>query len=667
MANRDAQEAQEREKSKRIGALGGLWPFMRPHKLMILAAFLALVFTAAISLILPIAVRRVIDGFGESTAELLDSYFLAALAVAGALALGTGLRYYLVTRLGGERVVADIRKAVFDRVIGMSPTFFERIMTGEVLSRITTDTTLILSVIGSSVSVALRNVFIFLGGMVLMLLTSAKLTGLVLLIVPAVVVPIIVLGRRMRVLSRENQDWIAKSSGNASEALLSVQTVQAFTHEDLSRAEFSDVTEQSFIAARKRITTRAVMTVIVIALIFSGVVGVLWIGMRDVTAGTVSIGALVQFVIYAVMVAGAVGALSEIWSELQRAAGGATERLVELLNAEDNVVDPVKPKPITTRPAGGVSASTTSPSTTRRAPPTRPRCMRSTCTSHLAKPWPWSPSGGAGKSTIIQLMQRFYDPDQGSVTLDGVDLSEMRRDDFRQYMALVPQDAVIFATSARENIRFGKPDATDAEVEAAAKAAAAHDFLSKLPDGYDTFVGERGGVMLSGGQKQRIAIARAILRDAPVLLLDEATSALDAESERLVQRAVDAMAQDRTTVIVAHRLATVKKADRIVVFDEGGRIVAQAPTRNWWLRTGFTRALQNYNSPKGLPQSKPGFPRHVTLARHRRKPPHTRPPPRTARKQRARGGGSDTCIRSIRWPTVTPSSMKCRGISVTSR
>lgn len=568
-AGASSVEMDEREKSKRIGALSGLWPFMRPYWMWMLAAFVALVFTAGISLTLPIAGRRIVDGFGDSTYELLDKYFLAALGVASLLALGTGLRYYLVTRLG-ERIVSDIRKAVFARVVGMSPAFYEKVMTGEVLSRITTDTTLILSVIGSSVSVALRNVFIFIGGMILMLFTSAKLTGLVLLIVPVVIIPIIVLGRRLRVLGRENQEWIAKSSGNASEALLSVQTVQAFTHEDRSRSEFSRLTEESFLSAKRRILTRAIMTVIVISLIFSGVVGVLWIGMRDVAAGNVSIGELFQFVIYAVMVAGAVGALSEIWSELQRAAG-ATERLVELLNAEDQVKDPAQPIAITERPTGALTFDDVTFHYPAR--PNQAALEGITLDVSAGETVALVGPSGAGKTTIVQLIQRFYDPESGAVKLDGVDLREMRRDDFRQYVALVPQDAVIFAASARENIRFGRPDATDAEVEAAAKAAAAHDFLSRLPEGYDTYVGERG-VMLSGGQKQRIAIARAILRDAPILLLDEATSALDAESERLVQGAVDELAQGRTTLIVAHRLATVKKADRIVVFDEG-RIVAQ--------------------------------------------------------------------------------------------
>jgi len=594
MAPRDGSLPEDRKKSKRIGALSGLWPFLRPYRLMIVLAGIALVLTAGVSLIMPLAVRRVVDGFGETSDLMLDQYFLAALGVAGLLALGTGMRYYLVTRLG-ERVVADIRSAVFARVIGMSPSFFEKVMTGEVLSRITTDTTLILSVIGSSVSVALRNVLVFIGGMVLMLFTSAKLTGLVLLIVPAVIVPIVLLGRRLRVLSRENQDWIAASSGNASEALLSVQTVQAFTHEQASREKFDDVTEKSYISAKKRVTTRAVMTVIVIALIFSGVVGVLWIGMRDVRAEMMSVGALVQFVIYSIMVAGAVGALTEIWSELQRAAG-ATERLVELLNAEDSVSDPAAPKAL---PAAAKGAITFEDVTFRY--PARPAQAALHNISLAVKPGETvalvGPSG-AGKSTIIQLLQRFYDPTQGAVQLDGVDLRDLERAEFRKSIALVPQDAVIFAATARENIRFGRPSASDDEVEAAARAAAAHEFLAKLPDGYDTYVGERG-VMLSGGQKQRIAIARAILRDAPVLLLDEATSALDAESERLVQQAVDEMAKGRTTLIVAHRLATVKKADRIVVFDEG-EIVAQGTHDELVAQGGLYARLARLQFTEGL-------------------------------------------------------------------
>jgi len=570
MPRRAASDAKiaDRETSKRVGSLSALWPFLRPYKLLMGAAVLALVLTACISLILPMAVRRVVDNFNAQSGEILDQYFTAALAVAALLALGTGLRYALVTRLG-ERVVADIRKGVFDRVIEMSPAFFERIMTGEVLSRITTDTTLILSVIGSSVSIALRNFLIFLGGLVLMVFTSAKLTGLVLLIVPLIIVPILTLGRRLRGLSRENQDWIAQSSGNASEALLSVQTVQAFTHERASRKLFAVLTEQSFDAARRRIFTRALMTVIVIFLVFAGVVSVLWIGARDVREGTMTAGMLVQFVIYAIMVAGSVAALSEIWGELQRAAG-ATERLVELLGTDDAVQDPENPVQVTSPVAGALRFENVQFSypARRDLPALNDLDLDIAPGETVALVGP----SGAGKTTIIQLLQRFYDPDEGTVTLDGVALRDMARREFRAHMALVPQDPVIFATSARENIRFGRLDASDEEVEDAARAAAAHDFIAALPEGYNTYVGERG-VMLSGGQKQRIAIARAILRDAPVLLLDEATSALDAESERAVQQAVDAMARTRTTVIVAHRLATVKKADRIVVMDEG-RIVA---------------------------------------------------------------------------------------------
>ncbi|MDV4167306.1 ABC transporter transmembrane domain-containing protein [Rhodovulum sp. FJ3] len=594
MARRPNTTLEEREKSKRIGALRGLAPFLAPYRGMVFLAFCALVLTAGVSLMLPLAVRRVVDGFETESVTLLDDYFAAALAITALLALGTGMRYYLVTRLG-ERVVADIRKAVFDRMIGMSPAFFERILTGEVLSRITTDTTLILSVIGSSVSVALRNFLIFLGGMVLLLVTSAKLTGLVLLLVPAVIVPIVLLGRRLRALSRENQDWIASSSGSASEALLSVQAVQAFTNEAPTRRSFSDVTEKSFVAAKRRISTRAMMTVIVIFLIFSGVVGVLWIGARDVRAGDMSVGELVQFVIYSVMVAGAVGALSEIWGELQRAAG-ATERLVELLSAEDAVKDPETPQTLPTPVRGELVFDNVT-----FHYPTRPDqsalsginvTIKAGETVALVGP------SGAGKSTIIQLLLRFYDPQSGRILLDGTPLNAVARDEFRKFMALVPQDPVIFADTARENIRFGRPDATDAEVEAAARAAHAHEFLAKLPDGYDSYVGERG-VMLSGGQKQRIAIARAILRDAPVLLLDEATSALDAESERAVQIAVDDMAATRTTLIVAHRLATVKKADRILVFEDG-QIVAEGTHDALVAQDGLYARLARLQFTEGL-------------------------------------------------------------------
>lgn len=555
---------EDRPRSKEVGALRGLLPFMRPYRGITVLAALALTLTAGVSLILPLAVRRVVDGFNSGDAALLDQYFAAALGIAALLAFGTGLRYYLVTRLG-ERVVADIRRALFDRVLGMSPAFFERIMTGEVLSRITTDTTLILSVIGSSVSVALRNVLMLLGGLVLLFLTSAKLTGLVLLIVPAIVVPIIVLGRKLRRLSKENQDWIASSSGSASEALSSVQTVQAFTHETQTRNAFADVTEKSFLSAKTRIGTRAVMTVIVIFLTFTGIVGVLWIGARDVRADVMTVGELIQFVIYAVMVAGAVGALSEIWGELQRAAG-ATERLVELLHTDDPVKDLVAPVALP-RPVQGRIAFE---DVTFRYP-ARPETSALNGISLAVNPGETialvGPSG-AGKTTILQLLMRFYDPQSGQITLDGIPLTTMTRADFRSVIALVPQDPVIFATSARENIRFGRPGATDAEVEAAARAAAAHDFLAALPQGYDSYLGERG-VMLSGGQKQRVAIARAILRDAKILLLDEATSALDAESERAVQAAVERLSEGRTTLVVAHRLATVKRADRIVVFDHG--------------------------------------------------------------------------------------------------
>ena len=553
----------DRQKSKSISPLRGLLPFLAPYKGLMIAAAIALIFTASISLALPRVIREVIDSFTLEAIQQIDGYFAVIIVIMGAMAVGTGLRFYFVTKLG-ERVIADVRMAIYQKVIGLSPAFYEKILTGEVLSRLTTDTTLILSVISSSVSVALRNALMMIGGIIFMSLTSMKMTGLVLLMVPFVVLPILLLGRRLRMLSRESQDRIAESSGEASETLLAAQTVQAYTHEELSQDSFNNLTEQAFDAARRRIITRAILTISVIFLVFTGVVGVLWMGARDVIAGLMSPGQLVQFLIYSVMVAGAVAALSEIWGELQRAAG-ATERLIELIEAEDIIKDPVLPVPAPERAIGDINFKDVT-----FTYPSRPEIyalenlnlhIKAGETVALVGP------SGAGKSTIFQLLMRFFDPEKGTIEVDGMGIDTMLREDMRRAYALVPQDPVIFATTAMENIRFGLPDATDEEVIDAAKAAAAHEFLERLPKKYNSYVGERG-VMLSGGQKQRIAIARAILRDAPILLLDEATSALDAESERAVQQAVEKLSQNRTTLIIAHRLATVKKADRFIVFNE---------------------------------------------------------------------------------------------------
>ena len=560
--------SQDRKKGKNVSALRGLLPFLKPYKILVATALFMLTFTAAISLILPLAVRGVVDGFSKDL-DVLDDYFIYAIFVAGLLAVGSAVRYALVTKLG-ERVVADIRRAVYDKMIGMSPAFYDKIMTGEVLSRITTDTKLILSVIGSYLSYALRNAIMFVGGLILLFITSAKLTGLVLLIVPFILIPIFGIGRRVRVLSKINQDKIAESSGNASESLLASQTVQAFTHEAVSRSLFAKLTEEAYDATRKRVTIRALMTAIVIFLIFTGVVAVIWIGARDVKVGNMTAGVLVQFVIYAVLVGSSVTAFAEFWGEMQRAAG-ATERLIELLNSEDVVKDPERPDQLELPVKGGLEFENLS-----FYYPSRPNTAALDGFSLKVNPGETialvGPSG-AGKSTIFQLLMRFFDPTSGSIKLDGKPIVSLKREEFRKHLSIVTQDPVIFGTSAMENIRFGRPEATDEEVINAAKAAAAHNFLEILPDGYESFVGEQG-VMLSGGQKQRLAIARAILRDAPVLLLDEATSALDAESEFAVQKAVEALARTRTTIIIAHRLATVKKADRIIVVDEG-KIVAQ--------------------------------------------------------------------------------------------
>ena len=588
---------EDRPSSKKVGVLRALVPYFAPYKFLVILALLALVITATVSLTLPVAARKVIDGFSAGNYTLLNQYFLAAVGIAAIFALGTGLRYYIVTRLG-ERVVADLRSAIFSRMIGMSPAYYEALMTGEVLSRITTDTTLILSVIGSSASWLLRNMLMMSGGLAMMLWTSPKLTGLVLLIVPLILGPILILGRRLRGLSRENQDWIAASSAKASEGLLSVQTVQAFTHEIRTALEFSEVIERAFDSAKARIKVRALITMIIIFVVFSGVMGVLWVGAIDVRSGITSAGELVQFVIYATIVASSTAALSELWAELQRAAG-ATERLVELLNAEDTVVDPETPKAPIVGPIKFENVSFSFP--------TRPDVSALNKVSFIINPGETvalvGPSG-AGKSTIIQMLQRFFDPQFGKISFGDVDLSEMDRSAFRKFMSIVPQDPVIFASSAYDNILFGRPGAERSEVVQAAKSAAAHDFISELPNGYESFVGERG-VMLSGGQKQRIAIARAILRDAPVLLLDEDTSALDSESEALVQNAFESLSKDRTTLVVAHRLATVKKSDRILVMEQG-QIIAQGTHSELISQGGLYSRLaqlqfsEDFNSEKKL-------------------------------------------------------------------
>ncbi|MEM1278250.1 MAG: ABC transporter transmembrane domain-containing protein [Pseudomonadota bacterium] len=564
---KDVIPPEKREKSAKISPLRGLLPFLAPYRGLIAGVVIALLSAAGFTLILPIAFRRVIDGFSAENAALIDKYFIALIFVAAALAIATAARFYLVSKLG-ERVVADIRKAVFGHVASLSPAFYERLMTAEVLTRLTSDTTVIQGVVGATASVALRNILLLIGGTIMLLVTSLKLTAITLLIVPATVFPIRALGRKVRHLSRLSQDLIAESATHAGEMLQAVQTVQAMTYEDAAKAEFSGRVEKAYDASMQRVKARGLMTLIVIFLAFAGIVGVLWVGARDVMVGTMSPGEMAQFLLYAVFTAGAVGALSEVWGELQRAAG-ATERLVELMQVEDPVPDPAQPK----APAvieGRLAFENVSFAYQTRSK--TPALAGVSFSVHPGETVALVGPSGAGKTTILQLLLRFYDPDRGQILVDGMPVGDMSREELRRRIALVPQEPVIFADSIAANIRFGRPDASDEEVKAAARAAAADDFIHGLPEGYETWLGERG-IMLSGGQKQRIAIARAILRDAPILLLDEATSSLDAESERAVQQAVETLSTGRTTLVIAHRLATVKRADRIVVL-EGGEIVA---------------------------------------------------------------------------------------------
>jgi ATP-binding cassette subfamily B protein len=561
--------ALDRPKSRNVAALGRLWPFMRPYRWTMLGAGVALVAAATATLAIGQALRRLVDmGFSAQSSAFIDQYFAAVMGIVAILAVATFARYYCVSWLG-ERVVADIRKAVYSRVVHMSPGFFETTPTPEVLSRITSDTTLIESVVGSSASIALRNLLMFVGGSVLLAVTSPKLTLMVAVVVPLLVVPLVIFGRRVRDLSRKSQDRIAGASAVAGETLNAVATVQAFTQEANETRRFGDAVESAFRTATSRIRARAWLTALVILGVFGAIDAVLWSGAKDVVAGTMSGGQLAAFVFYAVVVAGSLGALSEVWGDVQRAAGAA-ERLLELLASEPLVKAPARPKSLPERVTGAVAFD----GVTFHYPSRPDRSALEQFTLNVAPGETVALVGpsGAGKTTVFQLLLRYWDPEAGAIRLDGVRIDELDPLELRRHMAIVPQDTVIFAADAMTNIRYGRPEASDAEVRAAADAAQAAEFIEQLPDGYATFLGERG-VRLSGGQRQRIAIARAILRDPAVLLLDEATSALDAESERAVLSALEKLMAQRTTLVVAHRLATVKKADRIVVMD-GGRVVA---------------------------------------------------------------------------------------------
>ncbi len=562
--------------SRRLSALRGLWPFLLPHRARIALAFVLLCLGSAAILLVPLAFRDLIDfGFGERERSAggllaglsLNGHFLALFALASFWALAVAARYYTVSWVG-ERVTADLRSAVYARVLVQAPQFFETLQTGEVLSRLTGDTTLIQTVVGSSISMGLRSLFQFIGGMVMLAVTSLYLFSLNLGLMALLILPILAIGRKVRKLSRESQDRIADTSALAGEILNAMPTVQAYTQEPQEARRFAERTEASFATAIRRTRVRAVLTALIITAIMGTIIFVLWIGARQVHDGLLTGGQLASFVLYAALVAGGVGTMAEVWGDVMRAAG-ATERLLELLHAESAILDPRLPQtPVSARQAAITFESVVF------SYPARPQmraldniCLDIAPGENVALVGP----SGAGKTSLFQLLLRYYDVSAGVIRINGQDIRNLCLHDLRKDIAIVSQDPVIFSASALENIRYGRSDATDGEVIEAARAALVDEFIERLPDGYQTFLGERG-TRLSGGQRQRISIARAILKGARLLLLDEATSALDAESEILVQRGLSAAMQGRTTLIIAHRLSTVQKADRIVVMDHG-RIV----------------------------------------------------------------------------------------------
>ena len=559
----DRPKASDFRVLKRAGA------FLFPYRWRVVGAFIALSITAAATLGLGQGLKGLIDsGFSGGDSTTLDQALLLLVGLSVIIAFGTFARFYLVSWLG-ERVVADLRKAVFDRVLSLHPGYFEVTKTGEILSRLTTDTTLLQSVIGSSASMALRSALNFLGGMVMLFVTNAKLAGLVLLVVPIVVVPILIYGRRVRKLSRVSQDRVADVGAFAEESFNAIQTVQAFTHETEDRKRFDVQVKNAFDTAIRRTWARGLLSAIVILLVFNAIAVILWIGGQGVLSGEISGGELAAFVFYASVVAFSVGIISEVFGELQRAAG-ATERLIELLEVEPEILAPANAISMPDPSQGRVHFDGVTFHYPSR--PDMPALVDFTLDIKAGETIALVGPSGAGKSTVFQLLLRFYDPEMGRVVIDDVNVSSADPQNVRQRMALVPQDPVLFGTDGWENIRFGRPEASNEDVRLAADAAAASEFLDELPNGFGTFLGEKG-MRLSGGQRQRISIARAVLRDPAILLLDEATSALDAENERLVQTALEKLMVGRTTLIIAHRLATVLNADRIAVIDKG-RMVA---------------------------------------------------------------------------------------------
>ncbi|GLK77209.1 ABC transporter [Methylopila jiangsuensis] len=566
--------------------LKAVLPYATRRKGRIAGALLFLTLAAGATLAIPAAVRRLIDfGFSADHPGMVDQYFAAVLAVTAVLAVASAARYWFVTTLG-ERVVADLRDAVFRRLVTLSPAFYDQARSGELVSRLTADTTQIKAMFGSTASQALRNLFLFLGALAMMVVTSPKLSGLVLVAIPVIVLPLVGFGRSVRRRSRAAQDTLADASALAGEAIGAMRAVQANGAEARLGGRFRMAVESAYAAAQGSITARALLTGVAIFFIFASVVGVLWLGATDVLTGAMTPGTLGQFVLYAVFAAGAIGELSNVWGELAQAAGAA-ERLGELLDQRSEVRDPAAPKPLPVPARGRLAFE--SVGFAYAGAPDRPVLRDVSFHVEPGETVAIVGPSGVGKSTLFDLALRFYDPQSGRVTLDGVDLREASLADLRARMALAPQEPVVFAASARDNIRLGRPEASDAEVEAVARLAGADGFIAALPQGYDTPLGERG-VTLSGGQRQRIAIARALLRDAPILLLDEATSALDAESEAAVQRALTEGASGRATLVIAHRLATVVSADRILVLD-GGAIVEQGSHAELLARRGLYARL----------------------------------------------------------------------------